>query len=291
MGAAATVAALALAGVPPLALWVTKDWAMAGAGGALRVVALAGAALSAVYAGKMLAVVLGPPRPAAAAATNAGAARGETRAGTLRVPAATTAVAWTLALVAAGLGALGLPAVAARLTGLVPAPGQPVPGLGELALPGVVAVVVLVVVLARPALLEPLGRGVLARWAGLPALLTPRPWLALARAVAVLDDRVIDRGVLGVAAVGKRLARAVGRADEVVLDGAVDGVASAGRRAAADVWVLDDRLVDGGVLGLAGALRRLGGTMRRPQTGLLHHYYAQALGGLGALLVLLLLVR
>ena len=42
---------------------------------------------------------------------------------------------------------------------------------------------------------------------------------------------------------------------------------------------------------MARAFRHAGGAARRPQTGLLHQYYAQAVVGLGFLLVLLLVVR
>ncbi|WP_165990269.1 hypothetical protein, partial [Streptomyces sp. YIM 98790] len=55
----------------------------------------------------------------------------------------------------------------------------------------------------------------------------------------------------------------------------------------------DDGGPDALVRALAAGARALGRTARRPQTGLLHHYYAQAVAGLGALtlLLLLLLVR
>ncbi|EYR64504.1 hypothetical protein N866_09490 [Actinotalea ferrariae CF5-4] len=279
IGAAATVAALALAGVPPLSLWVTKDWAMAGTGStALRLVALSAAALSAVYAGRVLAVVLAPlPTDEARAAG--------------RVPPVTTTVAWTLTLAAAGLAVLGLPAVAGRFAGVVAGGAQEAPGLGELAASGVIAVVVLAVVLVRPQLLAPLRRTPLLSWAGLPLLLTPRPWLAVARAADAVDARVIDRGVDGAAASVVRLARAVRRTDETVIDGAVDAVATATARSADVLWRIDGAVVDAAVHRLARSLRRLGGVMRRPQTGQLHQYYAQTLSGLGLLLALLLLVR
>lgn len=51
---------------------------------------------------------------------------------------------------------------------------------------------------------------------------------------------------------------------------------------------VDGRVVDAAVMAFGAAVRRLGGFMRRPQTGLLHQYYAQALLGLGVLLVVLL---
>jgi NADH-quinone oxidoreductase subunit L len=62
LGAAATAAALALAGVPPLSLWATKDEILVSvAATPLRVVTLAAAALSAVYAGRIIATVWAHP--------------------------------------------------------------------------------------------------------------------------------------------------------------------------------------------------------------------------------------
>jgi NADH-quinone oxidoreductase subunit L len=71
----------------------------------------------------------------------------------------------------------------------------------------------------------------------------------------------------------------------------VRAVAAAARAAA----VLADRGVE---RPLAGAVDRIGGTgralgrlARRPQTGQLHHYYAQATTALAVLALLLVLVR
>jgi hypothetical protein len=75
------------------------------------------------------------------------------------------------------------------------------------------------------------------------------------------------------------------------VDRAVEGVASATRRTAAGAARLDGGVVDGAVRATARVLRRAGAAARRPQTGLLHQYYAQAAAGLGLLLVLLLVVR
>ncbi|MCF6509972.1 NADH-quinone oxidoreductase subunit L [Blastococcus sp. MG754426] len=284
IGAAATVAALALAGVPPLSLWATKDKVLAGVDGtALHVVGLAAAAVSAVYAGRILAVVLARP------------AGDEEEPGTRRVPALTTVVAGVLAVFAAGLGVLALPAVAERLEAVLDVEGEPSPGLGELLLSGALALVALgltvAVVRARPAVMEQLSRSPLASWAGLGRLLSPRPAMALARALATVDDRVIDRAVVGVAVGARRLAGMASRADDGVLDGAVSGVAAATRRTAAGSARIDTGVVDGAVRGMARAFRHAGGAARRPQTGLLHQYYAQAVVGLGLLLVLLLVVR
>ncbi|SEM02214.1 NADH:ubiquinone oxidoreductase subunit 5 (chain L)/Multisubunit Na+/H+ antiporter, MnhA subunit [Blastococcus sp. DSM 46786] len=288
MGAAATVAALALAGVPPLSLWATKDEVLAGVdGAALTIVGLAAAAVSAIYAGRILAVVLA--RPAGEEALD------EEELGTRRVPALTTVVAGVPAVFAAGLGVLALPAVAEQLKAVLDVEGEPSPGLRELLLSGALALVALgltvAVVRTRPAVMEQLSRGPLSRWAGLGRLLSPRPAMAVARALAVVDDKLIDRAVMGVALGARRLAGMASRADDSVLDGAVSGVAAATRRTAAGSARIDTGVVDGLVRATARAFRRAGSAARRPQTGLLHQYYAQAVVGLGFLLVLLLVVR
>jgi NADH-quinone oxidoreductase subunit L len=262
VGAAATVAGLALAGVPPLSLWATKDEVLAGVdGAALRIVGLAAAVLSAVYAGRMLAVVLA--RPAGEEHLD------EEEAGTRRVPAAGTGVAAVLAVFAAGLGVVALPAVLEPVEVLLGAEGEPSPTLAELALSGGLAVVALagtvVSTRRRPGAVQALERSPLGGWAGLGTLLSPRPALAAARVLATVDDRVIDRAVEGVAVGARRLAGVLSRADGSVVDGAVRG--------------------------LARATRRAGAAARRPQTGLLHQYYAQAVAGLALLFALLLLVR
>ncbi|HZH23007.1 MAG TPA: proton-conducting transporter membrane subunit [Geodermatophilus sp.] len=262
LGAAATVAALALAGVPPLSLWATKDEVLAGVdGAALRVVGLAAAVLSAVYAGRMLTVVLARPAGEEHVA--------EEEDGTRRIPPSSTGVAAVLAVFAAGLGVLAVPAVAEPLKALLGVEGEPSPTVGELVLSGGLAALALagtvVLLQRRPEVAGSLERSPLAAWAGLGRLLSPRPAMALARVLAVLDDRVVDR--------------------------AVEGVASATRRTAAGAARLDGGVVDGAVRATARVLRRAGAAARRPQTGLLHQYYAQAAAGLGLLFVLLLVVR
>jgi NADH:ubiquinone oxidoreductase subunit 5 (subunit L)/multisubunit Na+/H+ antiporter MnhA subunit len=288
MGAAATVAALALAGVPPLSLWATKDEVLAGVDGtALKVVGLAAAAVSAIYAGRILVVVLG--RPAGEEAFD------EEEPGTRRVPALTTTVAGLLAVLAAGLGLLALPAVAEELKAVLEVEGEPSPGLGELLFSGALALVVLGLTVllfrVRPAVGRRLHRSRLTSWLGLGRLLSPRPAMAVARALAVADDKLIDRVVVGVAVLAGRLAGLASRVDDRVLDGAVSSVASATRRTAAGSAQIDAAVVDGAVRATATAFQRAGSAARRPQTGLLHQYYAQAVVGLGFLLVLLLVVR
>ncbi|RPF28277.1 proton-conducting transporter membrane subunit [Georgenia muralis] len=281
VGAAVTVTALALAGVPPLSLWVTKDWAMAGAEGPLRLTALVAAALSAVYAGRVLAVVLAAPPGARDSEP------GREPHGTGRIPVSVAVVAWVFALVTPALALLGVPAVAERLALAVGDTAHP-PSLGELAVSGAIAVVTLAVVVSRPPVLAPLRHGRLAGWAGLRALLSPRPWLAVARGAATVDEQVIDRGVHAAGALALRMATVLRRADDTILDGAVGALAAGTRRGGDAMAAVDGRVIDAAVMAFGAEVRRLGGFMRRPQTGLLHQYYAQALLGLGVLLVVLL---
>ena len=94
------VGALALAGAPPLSLWVTKDAVLAAAlrdSPALYVVGLAAAALSALYAGKALVVVLSPASSAAQDGWD------KERPGTRRVPVLVAVPVVVLAVPAAGL--------------------------------------------------------------------------------------------------------------------------------------------------------------------------------------------
>jgi NADH-quinone oxidoreductase subunit L len=87
------------------------------------------------------------------------------------------------------------------------------------------------------------------------------------------------------------LSRALARFDDRVIDGAVRGI-SAGVLGSAQ---LADRRGESAVSGVVGAVaacaRDLGRLARRPQTGLVHQYYAQAVAVLAVLAVVVLLVR
>jgi hypothetical protein len=91
-----------------------------------------------------------------------------------------------------------------------------------------------------------------------------RPVLALARGLAWIDDRVLDRAVEATAPAAVGLARLAARVDDAGMDGAVSA--------------------------LAGGMRRLGALARRPQTGQVHQYYAQAVVTLTAVVLLLVLL-
>jgi NADH:ubiquinone oxidoreductase subunit 5 (subunit L)/multisubunit Na+/H+ antiporter MnhA subunit len=290
VGGAAVVAALALAGVPPLSLWATKDEVLAGVDGlALHVVALAAAAVSAAYAGKILAVVLAAPAPDTTLDREQALDREEP--GTRRVPVAATTAAGVLAAAAAGLGLFAVPAVAEEFRAVLDASGQPAPGVGDLVLSAVLALVVLAVVVRRPGLLAATETTALARWAGLGRLLSGAPVLRLARAAARIDDRGLDRAVLAGPTAVRRLAAALGGPGERIVDGGVEGLVAMTGRAGRTAARSDLRDVDGVVRVTVAGLRRSGSLARRPQTGLLHQYYAQAMVGLAALLVVLIVVR
>ncbi len=284
VGACAVVAAAALAGVPPLSLWATKDEVLAGVDHpALHVVALVAAGLSAAYAAKIVVVVLAEPA--------ADGALDVEEPGTRTVPRTTLLPAALLAAAGAALGVVALPVVADGLREIVGGPAAPAPTVVDLALSAVIAIAVAALVLRRPGLLERLEQTPLASWAGMPRLLDGRPVLALAGRLARWDDAVVDRAVMSVPRAIRRAATGLDRHGESMVDRGVEGVAAltagAGARAAAD----DVHGVDGLVRAFARGAARLGAASRRPQTGLLHQYYAQAVVGLGVLFAVLLLVR
>jgi NADH-quinone oxidoreductase subunit L len=103
------------------------------------------------------------------------------------------------------------------------------------------------------------------RFERIARVLIVRPTVALARTLAAFDDRVLDRVVMTVPAAGLWLARLANRGAE--------------------------RQIDGGVRRVAAGARSLGTLARRPQTGLLHQYYAQAAIVLALLALLVVVVR
>lgn len=233
--------AVTLAGLPPFSLWVTKDEVLAGAlehSPALYAVGLAAVLVSAAYAIKALVLVVRP------VPQDAEAGYDTERAGTRRVGRRETGPLLVLAVAAVVLGVQAVPAVAEPYRTTLHATGEPSSSWWELALSAAVAVAAAAAfVAARPR--APFAQpGPLARWLDLERLahaVVVRPTLALARALAVFDDRYLDRGVVD--------------------------------------------------MGVGRGLARLGQWARRPQTGQLHQYYAQAAAGLVVLFAVFLLVR
>jgi len=258
VGATFTVGALTLAGVPPLSIWVGKDEVLAAArqqSAALYAVGLTAALFSALYAGKAVLTVWGRAPAQAASDTE--------QRGTRRVSALMNAPLPVLAVAAATLGVLALPAV----TGLA----DITPSVVELTASGVLAVAGIAVMLgwrrASWRIPEPALRW-WADWLGLEWLARRgivAPTLYLAHVLARFDDRVLDRGVDRVGGLGRLLARLSSIRLEVGLDDVVRAIVATTRRA--------------------------GTLARRPQTGQLHQYYAQAVAGLVLLALVLALVR
>ncbi len=294
VGAAFTVGALTLAGLPPLSLWAAKDEVLAAAraeGPGLYAVGLAAAAVAAVYSVKAVWYVTRPlpEDPATGYDTE--------RHGTRRTAPTTPLPLLALTLAAAASGVLALPGPAAWLKRLVGAAGEPSPQPWELGLSAAVALAAAGLAwwrASRPALAP----GGAARWAEgwlylerAAQAVVVRPVLGLARALAVFDDRVLDGAVRQTARGGLAAARLARRLDDEVVDGAVRGTARGGLAAARLAGRVDDDGIDSAVRAVASGARSLGRWARRPQTGLLHQYYAQAAVGFAVLVLIILLVR
>ncbi len=245
VGWTAMIGALTLAGIPPLSLWATKDAVLTSAlerSPWLYAVGLLGAAISAAYAGKIVVAIWRRPDRAAVRRHFDEEERGTRGVGTLQ---------WApLVVLAVGAALLGLLAPAAPTV--------------ELAVTAALAIGVVLAVgnlVPRGRLPEP---GWARAWLGLEVAaraVIVAPTVRLARALAVFDDRAVDRAVEKLAA----------------------GTTNVARRAAR----VDDRDVDGVVTAAASATRALGRLARRPQTGQLHDYYFQAAAMLAIGVVLL----
>lgn len=290
VGWAATVGALSLAGVAPLALWATKDAVLAAAleqSPALYAVGLAGAALSAAYAARILAVVW--RRVPAAERAGVDAHLDEEQEGTRRVGVWEKVPLVVLAVGAGVLGWLALPpldVVVSRAVG-----GAPVtPSVRELALSALVAVAVVVLVWWR----QPRQPAWARQWLGLERAahtVVVRPTLWLAERCARFDDGVLDRLVEAAPRLGRHVATAAARFDDGALDTAVDAASRRTLRLADRSAVADDRGIDATVEAVAGRLRSLGRLARRPQTGQVHQYYIQAVAVIAIGVLLLVTVR
>jgi NADH-quinone oxidoreductase subunit L len=253
VGVAFTVGAASLAGLPPLSLWVTKDAVLAAALAHQPALYVVGLAAAAVAAVYSAKAVWFVWQPAPAGPVSM------EEEPTGRVSALMQPPLLVLAALAASLGLLPL-----LLGGGLAV--EPAPALWELAVSGVLAVAAVVVTWQLADRLP--GPAVLRSWLGLEAAahaLLVRPVLGLAAALARFDDRVVDGGV-------DRAARGV-----VAAAGALD------RRG--------ELSIDGLVRGLAGAAQVAGRWARRPQTGQLHQYYAQAAAAFAVLALFLIVVR
>jgi NADH-quinone oxidoreductase subunit L len=261
VGVSAGIGALALAGVAPLSMWATKDEVLAAAlhsSPALYVVGLAGAALSAAYAGRVLFAVW-QPTPAGIEAEF-----DTEECGNRQVNVLQRAPLVVLAAASAALGLISLPPVGGLVRGALGEGSAPAAGALEMIGSAVLALLVLLVVWRWPVPQPPWAADWLRLEAAADAVVV-RPALALAEVLARFDDRVLDRAVTRVGRAGIAIGAAAARADNGGVDAAVEAVAR--------------------------GMRRLGSLARRPQTGQLHQYYLQAAAVLAAAVVLLLVVR
>ncbi len=273
-----TVGALALAAVPPLGGARSKELVLAAAahdGAWLAAGVVVAAFLSALYAGRMAVLTFGP-RPGAGATTEA---PGALEHGAL--------VALAVATVA--LGALWLPGAgdlveSATAGRLFSGEAWELPAsIVAIAAAGVVLALLhrsgRLLTLALPASV----RVPVAGWLGLPVLarvLVVNPVLGLARALSAFDDRVVDAGVRFVARVPPAVSRALSWWGERSVDGAVHALAGAALRGATASRRVDEDGVDRAVEELARGTGVAGTRSRALQTGLAHHYYVFAAGGL-----------
>jgi len=252
VGVTFTIGAAALAGIPPLSLWVTKDLVLAAAleqSPALYVVGTAAAVVSAIYSTKAVWWVWQPEAQPSSDERRVRRDLSDERAVRRN-----------------GAVPLGVLAELAVLLGALPLVTSRVPAWWELVLSGVLAVAAagLTWHLAPRIGAPPL----LASWLGVERVahaVVVRPVLALARLLARFDDRVLDRAVTAVARATVGVARGLDQRGEGMVDGAVRGIAGAGR-----------------------ALGRLA---RRPQTGQVHQFYAQAAAALAVLALVVIVVR
>ena len=280
VGVLAAVGLLSLGGLPPLALWGSKDAVLAVVhehSVALYAVGLAAAAVSAAYAGRALAVVLAPLRGRQAA----------------RVPWTAWAPLVPLAAGAALLALLALGPTGSAFAELVGAPAPPVEVSG-LVVSGALAAAVLILLWRYGDAVAAAMPSSARQWLHLEVAVRTvavGPVLSLSRALANFDDRVLDRAVMSAAPFARRLASTLARADDRLLDGAVESSARATVRTARASGRFDLDGVDGAVTTVATAVRRLGAQARRPQTGQVHQYYGQAAALLVAATILLLVVR
>ncbi len=264
-----TIGALAVGGAPPLSIWVAKDEILTMAlseSPALYAVGLAAAALSAAYAAKALFTVW--MRPATDAADRSHGRAPVRLSSTFVLPLP------FLAAAAVGLAAVAVPPMTTWWRHLLDTTGEHSPHVWEMAVSAALSVGAIAAVgwVLRRRMSAAAIPHTAAAW-GTDWLALERiavgaaaaPTMALARGLAAFDDRVVATTVHAAAAT----ADAASRMTDTRLEASLARTVGAVVRSA----------------------RALGRSARRPQTGLLHQYYAQAVVALIVLAAVLVLLR
>jgi NADH-quinone oxidoreductase subunit L len=316
-------AALALAALPPLSGWVTKDHILAAAKHhelAIWALAIVTSLVTALYAGRLLAVVL---LPSGAGTTAGHLDTSEPVTSGYRLPM------WVLGAATVGFAAVGLPPVWEGWSQLTGGPRSPTPKAWELVLSSGVAAVGIGVAgwwrrtgrLApwRPVTVPAPVRRALYWWLWLDDVGfrgVVLPVRRLADRLARFDQQVVDAGVEVAGRTGVRLAgfvdhfdrrrvhrlpggaahraaasaRVAGWFDVAVVDRVVEALTAGTVRSAGGSRRTDERLVDRLVEAIAAAVGVLGRWATRPQTGLSHQYYTQAIAAVFVLVVVFLAI-
>ncbi len=265
------VGAVALAAVPPIGgAWTKEAVVSAAAHDAvwIGVVVIAAGGFSAFYATRFQLLAFGPGDPPSAVGD-------ESRFGHARIALG------GLALGTIALSVLWLPwgqSLLVDITGSDLPPSEPWEFVVSVLAVGV-GIVTATALLRRRRLVVPWPGAPAAAydWFAIPTLTRAGivdPVLTLARHAATFDDRVVDAGVRGVAALTGRTGTSLASFDDRVVDRGVRAVATVGAWTARFLDRTAEFRFDRSVDGFAEGIGWIGRRSRRIQSGQAHQYYA-----------------
>lgn len=284
VAAMSAIAALALAGVPPLGAAWSKEHLVAATSHAslgLGLLSIAAATFSAWYAMRFQRLAFGR-NPA-----GEGPQAGEW--------AVRIAVA-VLALYTLGCSVLWWPAAneafaSALRTSFPPSrPWELVVSIGLVVLVGSAAWVAFGPGRGVASFVPARRRAILENWVGLSAGLDrfiAAPAFTLARVSSAIDDAVVDAGLEGAGRLGRWLSGLGARVVEVGVEGAVVILAGVSRALAAFSRQVDDSVIDRGASEAGHAIGWSGRRAPAIQTGAVPTYYVLLVGGLVAFVIFL----